>query len=182
MAIVYSVLIVLLFYIAFIDLRKQKISNKLCLLIWGVGISANCFLASGSGCYASIIGFFAGLLPLLILYCITGIGAGDVKLMAALGSVVGAHAILLIFYYSFLLAGSWALAYLMCKGGIKEMLYRYFRFFRSLFQRRYDNSKPAPDTVAARQIPMAPGIFLAALYVLLPGILGSGVDGNFFWN
>ncbi len=108
---------------------------------------------------------------MLLLHILTGIGAGDVKLMAALGSVFGLKIILSIFFYSFLISGLFACAYLLFKGAVGEIIRRYARLAMGLLRGRIDYSKPATNTVAATQIPMAPGIALATGYVLLPQLL-----------
>jgi len=170
---VYCLLSLLLFYAALIDIRERRIPNWLCALVAALGILVNGLLPSGVGFYASLAGFVAGFLPMLFLYILTGLGAGDVKLMSAIGSVVGAKSILIIFYYSFLVSGAYAIVYLIVKGGGVEILQRYGRFFTSFFQKRLHLIKPAPNTTAAYKLPMAPGIAIATGYVLFSQIIGA---------
>ena len=47
-----------------------------------------------------ILGFLAGILLLIIPYLMGGMGAGDVKLLGAIGSLVGFKNVVLIFIYS----------------------------------------------------------------------------------
>lgn len=47
-----------------------------------------------------LLGFLIGVLLLLIPYVAGGMGAGDVKLLAVIGSLVGIKGIILIFVYS----------------------------------------------------------------------------------
>ena len=171
MFLVYCLLSLLLFYAAFIDIRQRRIPNWLCALVAAMGFLVNTLLPSGVDFYASLMGLFAGLLPMLCLTILTGLGAGDVKLMAAIGSVVGIKSILIIFYYSFLISGVWAIAYLIAKGGGADILLRYSRLFSGLFKGQVSLSKPAVNTTAAFKLPMAPGIALATGYVLLPKIM-----------
>lgn len=170
MAFVYSALSVLLVYAAVIDIRDQRIPNLLCLLILTMGIVANSLLATGSGIYSCLSGLCAGFLPMFFLHLLTGLGAGDVKLMAAVGSVVGMKSVLIIFCYSFALSGLLALAYIAFGGGLKDMLRRYGLFLNGLLKGRVIFNKPAANTMPGLQMPMAPGIALATTYVLLPSI------------
>jgi prepilin peptidase CpaA len=171
MVFVYLLLSLLLFIAAVIDIRQRRIPNWLSGLVAVMGLSANTFLPSGAGFYPSMIGLLAGFISMLILYFLTGLGAGDVKLMASVGSVVGIKSVLIIFYYSFLISAGFALGYLICKGGLADIFRRFGRFFLGLFKGRLDYSKPSVNTTAAFKLPMAPGIALATGYVLLPKII-----------
>jgi prepilin peptidase CpaA len=172
MYLVYCLLSLLLFYAATIDICQRRIPNWLCALITLLGLLVHGLLSSKAGFYASLIGLSAGLLPMLFLSVLTGLGAGDVKLMAAIGSVVGAKSILIIFCYSFLISGAFAIVYLIVNGGGAEMLQRYSRFFTGLFKKRLHFNKPEPHATAAFKLPMAPGIAIATGYVLLPQVIG----------
>jgi len=171
MFLVYCLLSLSLIYAAFIDIRQRRIPNWLCALVAVIGFLINTLLPSGAGFYASLMGLLAGLLPMLCLHVLTGLGAGDAKLMAAIGSFVGIKSILIIFYYSFLISGACAFAYLIVKGGGAGILQRYVRLFSGLFRSRIDYNKPSANTAASFQLPMAPGIALATGYVLLPKII-----------
>jgi prepilin peptidase CpaA len=82
---------------AVIDNRHRRIPNWLTfgLLLAGLG-KALCFGAPGSLAH-SVEGMLAGALIPLILYSISAMGGGDVKLMAAVGSWVGPGPAILIF-------------------------------------------------------------------------------------
>jgi prepilin peptidase CpaA len=169
---VYCLLMVALAYAAVIDIRHRKIPNWLCGAIALLGIGSNSFLASGNGFQASVGGLSAGFLIMLFLYRLTGLGAGDVKLMAATGSVVGIKSILIIFCYAFLLAGLFAAVFLVFSGGWRDIYRRYQVFFGGLCKGRLHYIKPAPGTPAALQMPMGPAIALASAYQLLPYVSG----------
>jgi prepilin peptidase CpaA len=82
---------------AAIDARVRKIPNWLTfgLLLAGLGRG----LASGgmSGLGHSALGMLAGAALPLVLYAISALGGGDVKLLAAVGAWVGAGPAVLIF-------------------------------------------------------------------------------------
>ncbi len=178
MTIIYFLLCLLLIYVAVIDFIDQKISNKICLFILATGFFSNSVLVSGGGLITSLYGLIAGLVPLLIIRLITGLGAGDVKLMAAIGSVIGVQSILKVFCYSYLFSGMLALSYLVLNDGVKEMV---CRIFSALFQIQLPRNKLGA-TVTNRKLPMAPGISLATLYVLFPKMHDSLTLGKVFWD
>ncbi len=182
MVFIYIIIICFLGYAVLSDIRYRRIPNFLCLLILIIGITANVFAPTGEGLYLSLLGFVAGFLPILVLYILTGLGAGDVKLMAVIGSVVGFKAILLIFYYSFMISGLYAVFYLIFKGRAMDIVRYYGSFFTELLHGSGQVlcKKPVKKSTKKYQMPMAPGIALATIYVLLPKIMLTA--GNEFSN
>ena len=53
-----------------------------------------------NGLIQGLLGFIVGIAVLFIPYLMGGMGAGDVKLLGAIGSIVGFKKILWIFFYS----------------------------------------------------------------------------------
>ena len=88
---------------AVIDQRQRRIPNWLTfgLLLGGLGRSL-CFGTPGSFGHA-VLGMLAGAAIPLVLYAISALGGGDVKLLAAIGSWVGPGPAILIFMVESLL-------------------------------------------------------------------------------
>lgn len=170
----YLLVLSMLAVIAIIDYRTHKIPNISCMLILLIGIVSHMLPEANAELMDSFLGILAGFLPMFFLYCLTGLGAGDVKLTSALGSLVGAQHILLIISYSFLISGIVAILMLIKSRAISDMALRYYHFIYSLVQRR-EFSYPAPgeSSVASRQMPLAPGITLASFYIMGAGLLTS---------
>ncbi|MBL1263671.1 A24 family peptidase [Methylomicrobium sp. RS1] len=177
---VYCLLIAMLTYAAAVDIYQRRIPNGLCAAITLMGIGSNVFLASGIGFYASLLGLSVGFIVMFLLHALTGLGAGDVKLMAATGSVVGIKPILIIFYHTFLLSGLFAVFFLLFSGGWKDIYWRYRVFFSALRKGRLHYSKPASGSPAAFQMPLAPAIGLASAYQLLPYVADKRSFDNIF--
>ena len=85
---------------AIYDLKSRRIPNWLTLGTFGVILLFSIFSFKIEYVVNCILGFLAGLLLLFIPYVLGGMGAGDVKLLAALGSLVGYKDVVLIFFYS----------------------------------------------------------------------------------
>lgn len=116
-------LIILLGLFGLYDLRYRKINNR------AVGITAvMCFLLSCvmQGVKFALGGMAVGFLLTLLIYVIGAIGAGDVKLFAALGALAGARLIARILVFSILVGGAVGVilivASLLRKSGIKKAL------------------------------------------------------------
>jgi prepilin peptidase CpaA len=88
-----------------VDVRTRRIPNWLTLAIAAAGMS----MAAGSWGRVTVpgalLGFAVGLLLMLPGHLIGATGAGDVKLFAAFGSLVGAQTILVAFLYTAIAGG-----------------------------------------------------------------------------
>lgn len=82
-------LLILLCLAVYFDLKIRKIPNKITAPIALIGLMIS-FIGSGyQGLLFSVIGMIFGLLIFIIPYLLGGMGAGDVKLMAAIGALMG---------------------------------------------------------------------------------------------
>ncbi len=111
------------------DVRFRRIPNWLTLSGVLLGIGLNSFLNvpgmhwfDGLNWRSSLAGMGLAFLIYFPLYLLRGMGAGDVKLMAAIGSLVGPVAWFAIFIVSNILGGLVAVVLLLTRG----------RFFRTL--------------------------------------------------
>ncbi len=72
-----------------IDLKTRRIPNLLTAGMIALGFALAAAGASGISVRASILGFVLGLLLMMPGYLLGATGAGDVKLMAAVGALIG---------------------------------------------------------------------------------------------
>lgn len=83
------ILIILLITAAFIDVTKNKIPNFLTFPIMLIGLILNIIMNGFSGFLFSFWGFTFGSAIFFIPFAFGFMGAGDVKLMAAIGALKG---------------------------------------------------------------------------------------------
>jgi prepilin peptidase CpaA len=81
---------VLVIVAAIWDIRTRRIPNWLTLSGVVLGVGLNTFLFETAGLWFSLKGLGLALGVYFVLYLLHAMGAGDVKLMAAVGAVVGA--------------------------------------------------------------------------------------------
>ena len=93
-----------------IDLRSRRIPNVLTAAMAGLGIGLAATGTSGATVGASLAGLVLGLLLMLPGYALGATGAGDVKLMAAVGAIVGPALVLSAFICTSLAGGVLAIA------------------------------------------------------------------------
>lgn len=109
---------------AFFDIKERRIPNWVVLF----GFSGAMLLALLQGSNQLIItvfGFVAGILALLLPFAFGWLGAGDVKLFAAVGSLLGYMALPRVFFYSCIVAGIIALLAL-AMGYANEVSFKRF--------------------------------------------------------
>ncbi len=87
------------------DVRFRKIPNWLNLSGIVLGLGLNILLFKGHGLTAAALGLICALAVYLPLYLIRGMGAGDVKLMAAVGAIAGPQNWIWIFVATALAGG-----------------------------------------------------------------------------
>ena len=113
-----KLLIVILFIIiAFVfDLKEHRIPNLLNLIGVIIGFLYNIFNLGVDGLLFSLKGLCFGFSLLFILYIINAVGAGDVKLFAALGALMGSDFVLYLFVVTMFLTGIFAIIFLFIKN------------------------------------------------------------------
>ncbi|WP_435016313.1 A24 family peptidase [Tundrisphaera sp. TA3] len=92
------------------DLRRFKVYNVLTLPMLAAGLVASGWSGGLGGLGSSLLGAMVGLSVLAAFFAMGGVGAGDVKLFAAMGAWLGAWPTLQVFAASALAAGAYALA------------------------------------------------------------------------
>ena len=90
---------------AMIDLRTRRVPNALTLGLAASGLAAAASGASGISVAAALAGFALGMVLMLPGHLIAGTGAGDVKLFAAIGTLVGPATIMTAFLYTAIAGG-----------------------------------------------------------------------------
>jgi prepilin peptidase CpaA len=91
------------------DVRYRRIPNWLTVLGVILGFALNTFLWGWPGFRHSLIGFGIAFVSYLALYALRAMGAGDVKLMAAVGAIVGGPDWFGIFIVTAIIGGIMAL-------------------------------------------------------------------------
>lgn len=71
------------------DVRRHRIPNALNAVGLAAGLGLHCVAGGLSGLGTGVLGAAIGLLCFAPLYLLRGMGAGDVKLLAAVGAILG---------------------------------------------------------------------------------------------
>lgn len=100
------------------DLWKFKVYNALTLPALAGGLIASGLSGGWGGLTASGLGALTGFGLLVAFFAMGGVGAGDVKLLTALGAWLGPSLTLHVFLASAIAAGLYALALAVASGGL----------------------------------------------------------------
>ena len=121
------------------DLRARRIPNGLC----AAGITAGLIGHGwhGAGPLLWSLAGIAAALPLLLLYAVRAFGAGDIKLLMAVGALSGPAFV------------GWTLAGAICAGGVLALVWILGRGIRA-----------RPLLPSKSRMPFAPAIALGAVF------------------
>lgn len=116
---------VILLIAVILDLKKKKIPNILTFGAMIIAIAYHSLVSGFEGFIFSAGGLFLGMALLIAFYIIGGMGAGDVKLMGAVGGFLGPKGVFTAFLFSSIAGGIYALAVLKLRGNLIETFKRY---------------------------------------------------------
>ena len=144
---------------AVIDLFFRRIPNWLTFAALGGGVLINAWLWGGSGAFAALAGAALGAALLLPFYILRVIGAGDVKLLAGLGALLGPQLLVSVAIYAAVVGGVMSAVILLARGRLLLAL------DEMLVQRR----APTPSGATAPYgVAIALGVYLS---LILPAVL-----------
>ncbi|MEW6327518.1 MAG: A24 family peptidase [Thermodesulfobacteriota bacterium] len=113
------------------DLWSQKIPNWLTYPAMALGITYHSTASGWGGLFFSLKGMGLGIALMILPYIIGQMGAGDAKLMGAVGGLLGAKGVFVAFLFTSILGGVYALVLLILHGHLKETLKRYLHMLRT---------------------------------------------------
>jgi prepilin peptidase CpaA len=88
-----------------VDIRTRRIPNELTAALAGIGLGLSVAGVSGIPVWASMLGFVVGLALMMPGHVLGATGAGDVKLMAAVGAIVGPALVVTAFLFTAVAGG-----------------------------------------------------------------------------
>lgn len=119
-----ALLLALVLGAAVYDVRYRKIPNWLTMLGAACGLALNTFLYQGwAGLRLSLAGLGLAFGIYLGLYALRAMGAGDVKLMAAIGAIVGWQDWFGIFVVTAIIGGIMSLILITMSGRVRKTLF-----------------------------------------------------------
>ena len=144
---------------AVIDVFSRRIPNWVTFAAFIAGVLINTWLAGAGGILLALAGAALGVALLLPFYAIRAMGAGDVKLLAAIGALLGPQALVSVAVYGALVGGAISLVMLCVRR----------RLFVTLNEMLIQHRAPTRSGATAPYgIAIASGVYLS---LVLPSVL-----------
>jgi prepilin peptidase CpaA len=128
--------------IAYSDVRYRRIPNPYVLAVLIDGLAMNTILNGFGGTISSIEGTAIAFALMFVLHVFGAMGAGDVKLFGAVGSVLGVHLVIPTFVIVVITGGLLALILTMHRGTLSTTMWRVLNilagFMRGARNPRYE--------------------------------------------
>ncbi len=170
---IWGLAIVLALIAGWIDWRSGRLPNWLTVSGFFAGLVANAVFFGWAGVKSAVLGAGIALAILLPVVLLRGLGAGDWKLMGALGAVVGREEILHVLLVTIGVAGLIAAGQMIRQKRVRVTMRNLWELVRGFF---VFGLKPHPeinlDNAGASTLPF--GVAAAAATLLCWGAVLAG--------
>ena len=122
-------LIPLAVIIAYYDIRYRRIPNPFVLATLAAGVAMNTILGGVQGVYTSLAGCGLAFILMFILHLFGAMGAGDVKLFAAIGAVLGSQLVVPTFLVVVITGGLLAMVSILRARTVVTTMQRVLQIF-----------------------------------------------------
>ncbi len=146
------------------DWRWRRIPNWLTVPTLAVGIGLNSLATGWAGAKESLLGAGLGLAVLLPFVLIRSLGAGDWKLVGALGAFLGPSRLITVLMGTILVAGLMAVGLIIWKGRVRQTARNLVHMIAGLLTLHLPGPEVSLDNPESSKIPF--GVAVAVTVVL----------------
>jgi prepilin peptidase CpaA len=147
----------------FTDWRSRRIPNWLTIGGLLLGILVNSLTRGWLGAKDSLLGAGLGLVLLVPFVLMRSLGAGDWKLVGALGAFLGPSRLITVLFATVLVAGLMALILVIWKRRLGQTLRNIARMLAAVFSFRLPGPEVSLDNPEALKIPFGVAAAIAVL-------------------
>jgi prepilin peptidase CpaA len=157
-----TALAVLVLAAATYDIRYRRIPNWLVLIGLIAGFSMRTVFFHADGLKTSLLGAALALAIYLPLFALRAMGAGDLKLMVAIGAFTGPSSWIVVFVITAILGGLLAVALLLFRGQLGRTLRNVLFILGELLHLRPPyRTRPELDVTHAGAVRLPHGVSIA---------------------
>jgi prepilin peptidase CpaA len=156
-----------------LDWRYRRIPNWLTIPGLLAGIAVNTATTGWPGAKSSLLGAGLGLAVLLPFVLIKALGAGDWKLIGALGACLGPAQLIEVLVGSMLVAGVMALALIIYKGRVRQALGNIVRMLGAFLALHLPGPEVSLDNPESVKIPFGVAVALTVVFFVVRQALGK---------
>lgn len=161
-----ALLLPLAVIIIYYDVRYRRIPNVFVLATLICGLGINLFFGGLSGLLTSLGGFAFAFGLMFLLHTFGAMGAGDVKLFAAIGSVIGTQLVLPTFIIVVITGGVLAVIQMIHARTVRSTMHSVMVIFLSLLP-GWKMPRFVPSTERRFTIPYGVAITVGSLISLV---------------
>ncbi|HEY5403953.1 MAG TPA: prepilin peptidase [Pyrinomonadaceae bacterium] len=129
---IFLLLVPMAIVITYMDVRYRRIPNKLVLVMLLGGIAVNSFFGGTQGLLVSLEGFGLAFALMFFFHIFGTLGAGDVKLFAAIGAVNGIALVLPMLLVVAITGALLAIGKMVHAGRARTTMFGVLQFFYGL--------------------------------------------------
>ena len=141
------------------DIRFRRIPNWLTFPAIIAGISYHTYSGGVPALLLSLGGLLVGFGGFVVFYMLGGMGAGDVKLMGAIGALLGPKDVFFAVLYTLIVGGIYAILLLITQRSNREALARYSLMAKGLVSTGHFTNIPKGE--GEKTTPLCYGIAIA---------------------
>jgi prepilin peptidase CpaA len=147
-SVVVSVVVIAIGLVACVtDVRSRRIPNLLTFSGAAAGVLFHLYLSGAQGIVTAVTGWVTGLMLFLPFFLLRGMGAGDVKLLAALGAWLGPLQVIWLALFAAIAGGVLALVVAASRGHLRTMFRNTSRMLLFWY---VAGPRPVPDQTLER--------------------------------
>ena len=168
----YGWLIIVLIISSATDLRHRKIPNLLTFPSLVIALLSYSFVGGIEGFLFSFYGLATGFIIFFIPFVMGGMGAGDVKLMCAVGAVIGfSHTVVSILFIA-IVGGLMSVVQIVRRRSFKKTFLNIFNAFLFMGTKQNNSFKTTPKSELVQDgipfgVAISGGVFLYFIYLVL---------------
>jgi prepilin peptidase CpaA len=155
------------------DWRMRKIPNRLTVPAAALGIAVNTALFRWPGLKAAMLGLLLGLGLLLPFVLLRSLGAGDWKLVGALGACLGPRSLLGVLFGAILIAGAMALGLIVWKGRLRQTFLNISGMLGAMISLRMPGAEVSLDNPESTKIPFGVAVAVAVVLYSVAAAMGK---------
>lgn len=145
------------------DWRSRRIPNWLTLPGLLLGLALKSAASGWPGTRDSLLGAALGLALLLPFVLVRSLGAGDWKLVGALGACVGPYPLIEVLVGTFFVAGLMALVLIVWKKRVRETLHNLAHMLGALFTLHLPGPELSLDNPQSLKVPFGVAVAVAVI-------------------